>query len=171
MIMNEKAINSCKSKELLPVLKRLKKLEKYCRLIDGNIGTYAKTHEITGNMPDQLKEWLKIFDGGILFTISMFSTRDREVGKFNRMLTFSEINSSDFREKNDIPEEVVCFAMTNYGNYYCYISYETSGCIYEFDTEQTALIKKWDSFSDWLNEQIDFAESLIADGELDPLED
>lgn len=171
MIMNEKAINSCKNPELLSVLRELKKYEKYCNLLDGDIGTYVKTHDKIGNMPTQLKEWLKIFDGGLLFTTSMFSTRNCEKGKFNSILTFSEINSSEFKNENDIPEEIVCFAMTNYGNYYCYVSGEDGECVYEWDAEETALVLKWNSFSEWLSEQIEFAESLIQDDLLDQLED
>lgn len=170
MIMNEKAINNCRNKELLLVLQQLKKYEKYCNLLEGDLGTYVKTHDRVGNMPSQLKEWLKIFDGGLLFTTSMFSTRDKEKGKFNRILTFAEVNSPEFKKENGIPEEIVCFAMTNYGNYYCYVSSEDGECVYEWDAEQNALTVKWDSFSEWLGEQIEFAESLIQDELLDPLE-
>ena len=170
MVMNEKVINNCKSQELMKILKQLKKYEKFCNLLDGDLGTYVLIHDKIGNMPSQLKEWLKIFDGGLLFTTSMFSTRDKEKGKFHRILTFDEINSSEFKKENGIPEEIICYAMTNYGNYYCYVSGEESECVYEWDTEQKALILKWNSFSEWLGEQIEFAESLIQDDLLDPVE-
>lgn len=170
MMMNEKTINGCRNKELLPVLQRLKKYEAYCNLLAGDLGTYVQTHDRIGKMPDQLKEFLKIFDGGLLFTTSMFSTHDKEKGKFNRMLTFGEVNASEFKKENGIPEEIMSFAMANYGNYYCYVAGEDGECVYEWDAEQNALIVKWDSFAAWLSEQIDFAESLIQDGLLDPLE-
>ena len=176
MIISENKINRCNNPELRSVLQRMKQYEKYCNLFDGDLGTYVKTFERMkcvapeGKMPEQLKEWLKIFDGGLLFTTSMFSTLDHKEGAFNQLLTFAEINSMDFKEKNDLPEEIVCFAMTNYGNYYCYVSYEDCGWVYEFDVDQCALTIKWDSFAQWLDEQIDFAESLIRDDLLDPLE-
>lgn len=168
--MDTRKIDNCRSKELIPVLQRLKMYEKYINLLDGDLGTYVKTHDNIGNMPEQLKEWLKIFDGGLLFTTSMFSTRNKEKGKFNRILTFDEVNSPDFKQENGIPEEIVCFAMTNYGNYYCYVSGENSECVYEWDAEKNALTIRWKSFAQWLDEQIDFAESLIQDDLLDPLE-
>ena len=170
MIMNLEAINNCKNEHLLPVLKKLKAYEKYCNLLSGDLGTYVKTHDYVGNMPSQLKEWLKLFDGGVLFTTSMFSTKAKEEGRFNRILTFAEINSPDFKRENGIPQDIVCFAMTNYGNYYCYVSSENSECLYEWDAEQNALTVKWNDFAEWLDEQIEFAESLINDDLLEPLE-
>ena len=121
-------------------------------------------------MPEQLKEFLKIFDGGLLFTTTMLSMRDQEAGKFNRLLTFGEINDPAFKKENGIPEEIVIFAMTNYGNYYCYVSGEKEGWVYEWEAGENALLVKWDSFAQWLDEQIDFAVSLIRDDLLDPVE-
>ena len=171
MKMNLAAIGGCKNPALRVVLQRLAKYERYCALLEGSLGSYVRTFEKIGKMPDQLKEWLKIFDGGLLFTVSMFSTRGKAEGKFNRLLTFSEVNSAEFKEQNQIPQEVVCFAMTNYGNYYCYIADETSGWVYEWDAEQGALIVKWDSFALWLDEMIDLAEEMMQEGLLDPRED
>ena len=164
-------IENCKSPELVCVLRRLKNYERYCNLLKGDIATYVHAHDEIGDMPFQLKECMKLFNGGLLFTVSMFSTRSSEKGKFNRLLTFDEVNSADFKKENAIPEEAMCFAMTNYGNYYCYVAGEGGECVYELDVERCALTVKWDSFSEWLGEQIDFAESLISEGTLEPVAD
>ena len=171
MIINSKNIAKCADAELRAVLQKLQKYEKYCKLLDGDIGTYVKTFDEIGKMPNQLKEWLKVFDGGLLFTTSMFSTRNQAAGKFNRLLSFSEVNSPEFKKENNIPQAIMSFAMTNYGNYYCYVADEGGSCVYEWDADQNALTVKWDSFAQWLEEQIDFAQSLIEDELLDPVED
>ena len=171
MIITNQVIAKCNHEALKPVLARLQQYGAYCKLLTGDLTTYVSTFEQVGKMPEQLKQWLKLFDGGLLFTVSMFSTRQQAKDSFSRILTFAEINSPEFKKQNGIPEEIVCFAMTNYGNYYCYVTGETGEAVYEFDTNENALILKWDSFAQWLDEQIDFSESLIRDELIEPVED
>lgn len=170
MNMDLNKIEKCKDAELLAVLRRLKEYEAYCKLLDGDLTTYVKTFEDIGRMPSQLKEFLKLFDGGILITTDMFSTRSKAEGEFSRILTFEEVNSETFKEENGIHPDAMCFAMTNYGNYYCYVRDEDTGWVYEWDVNEQALTVQWPSFANWLDEQLDFAESLLRDGILEPLE-
>lgn len=150
-------------------LQRFNTYKNYCKLLNGTTNTYLQTCKELPHIPAQLNEWFKLFDGGLLFTTSMLSTRTKEPGVFNKLSSFVEINQDGYKEQNGLPDDVVCFAITNYGNYYCYISSENSGCIYEWDVEQRALTIKWNSFAEWLNEEIDFAIELINDGVLKPL--
>lgn len=171
MKLDQSIIKKCKDEQLQKVLVRLEKFNDYYSLLDGSIATYTRVFDTIGQMPAQLKEWLKIFDGGFLFTTQMLSTRNKVEGHFSQLLTFEEVNSEDFKEDNAIHPDVVCFAMTNFGNYYCFVAGEESGWVYEWDVEDYALTIKWNSFAEWLNEQIDFADSLIKEGVLDPMED
>ena len=162
-------IDKCTNSELIPVLRRLLEYKKYFSLLKSETDTYKKIYDCIGDMPNQLKGWFNLFNGGLLFDISMFSTRDKEKGKFNRILTFAEVNSPEFKKENGIPEEIACFAMTNYGDYYCYSKERNDECIYQWDAEECSIVLKWDSLSEWLDEQIDFAVSLIQDGLLNPI--
>lgn len=161
-------IDKCSNPELFPALSRLLNYNRYFNLLKSDVCSYKNTYDYIGKMPNQFKDWIKLFDGGLLFTTSMFSTK-KKAGVFSKLLTFSEINSIDFKLENNIHPDVICFAMTNYGNYYCYVKNENSECIYEWDTERCALIIKWNSFAEWLNDQMDFADSLIQDDLLDPI--
>lgn len=171
MVAFEKAVEQCKDSQLKIVLKRLLPLSKYFCLLNGDISSYVKIFENTGEMPFQLKEWLKIFDGGLLFSVSMFSTQKTKEGVFASLLSFDEINSQHFKTENDIPNNVQCFGMTNYGNYYCFVSDEKSDCIYEWDSEKHALVSRWENFAKWLEEQITIAEQDIKDGLLPVMEE
>ena len=170
MRVNQEIIDKCKNEELKQALKKLYGLNKYYSLLSGDIQSYVKTFETVGRVPEQLKEWLKIFDGGFLFSVSMFSTRKHIDGQ-GAFISFPEINSDDFKQKNNIPKEIVCFAMANYGNYYFFDSTSKDEKIYEWDTEENAAVDEWQSFSEWLNTQIQNAESDIKAGLLEPMED
>lgn len=170
MKLNQKIIQNCKSEELRKSLFRLSELNDYYSLLEGGVISYTKVFETVGKMPTQLKEWLKIFDGGFLFSVSMFSMRKHVEGE-GHYLTFAEINSEEFRKEHGIPSSVVCFAMTNYGNYYCYDFDDNSEAIYEWETDEQVANREWASFSDWLNEQIEDANADIKDGFLSPMED
>lgn len=169
--MEINSIEKCKNNELHEALCRLKEYEAYCDLLNGDLALYSQPSTLFEQMPQQLKEWINIFDGGLLFSITMFLMRDKEPDKHNCLIHFDDINDCVFKEQSGIHPSLVCFAMTNYGNYYCYVPSERSECVYEWDIEQSALILKWNSFAEWLNEQIDFAESLIQENILLPFKD
>lgn len=147
-------------------INRLMEYRNYFSLLKSNPSTYEKIYACIGEMPNQLKAWFGLFNGGLLFTTSMFST-EQKTADYTRLLTFAEINSAAFKAENNIPTDIVCFAMTNYGNYYCYVKNENCEHIYEWDAEKCSLVIKWTSFAEWLNEQLDFADSLIQDDLLD----
>ena len=170
MRVNQEIIDKCKNEELKQSLKKLYEFNKYYSLLNGDIQSYVKTFETIGRIPEQLKEWLKLFDGGFLFSVSMFSTRKHVDGQ-GAFISFSEINSDEFKKENSITQEIVCFAMTNYGNYYVFDSVSKDEKIYEWDTEENAVVEEWQSFSEWLNTQILNAESDIKAGLLEPMED
>lgn len=170
MKINQELIAKCKDTKLQLALGKLIKLNQYYSLLSGDIVSYVKIYETLGKVPNQLKEWLKIFDGGFLFSVSMFSTK-HHIENAGTYLTFEEINSDEFKKKNDIPDNVVCFAMANYGNYYFFEKDTEDESIYEWDVEEKVVIQKWDSFSEWLNTQIDNAEADLKDGLLVPMED
>ena len=168
MNFNMAKINKCADEKLKKELERLQKYSKYCLLDEGDILSYVAVFEKLGKMPQQLKEWMKIFDGGYLFSTTMFYSNVKN-GEKRKVLTFEDVNSKKFRQENQIPKDIYCFAMTNYGNYICYANDEDLNVIYEWDSERCGLILKWDSFADWLKEVIDTAEKDLVDGYLVPI--
>lgn len=162
MKIDKKMFEKCSDDKLKLALDRLVELEKYCSLAKGDISTYVDVFETVGKMPNQLKEWFKIFDGGYLFSESMFFSNKYN----NEPLTFEKMNSKEFKKEQGIDDDVVCFARTNFGSYYCYAQDEDIDVIYEWDCEEGGPVIKWDTFADWLNERIDEAYELIEDGSL-----
>ena len=100
MKLSSEVIESCKDDKLKKVLLRLKDLNQYYSLLDGGLLPYTKAYDVLGKMPFQLKEWLKIFDGGHLFFISMLTTRENVEGL--DYPTFQETNSESYKKQNNI---------------------------------------------------------------------
>ena len=170
MRVNKDLIDKCIIPELKTSLENLHALNQYYSLLNGGIDSYVKVFETVGRVPAQLKEWLKIFDGGFLFSVSMLSTKPHVDGQ-GSFLTFSEVNSEEYKKDNGIPSNVVCFAMSNYGSFYFFDSESSDEKIYEWDIEESVAVDEWDSFADWLNTQVDNAKCDIVAGLLDPMED
>lgn len=172
MRVTREIIDKCQNEELKQALKKLYKLNEYYSLSDGKVRTQKniKVFENVKHVPEQFREWMKIFDGGFLFSVSMFLTK-ASADVQDSYLYFEDINSDEFKKENDLPQEIVCFAMTNYGSYYFFDSEEEDGKIYEWDTEEAAAVDEWPSFSAWLESQIKEAEDDIRDGLLEPMED
>lgn len=169
MKLSSEVIESCKDDKLKKVLLRLKDLNQYYSLLDGGLLPYTKAYDVLGKMPFQLKEWLKIFDGGHLFFISMLTTRENVEGL--DYPTFQEANSESYKKQNNIAKEAACFAIASDGNIYCFDSEEGSEKIYEWDCREGKAVDEWDDFAAWLNDRIDFAISEIQEGILTPMKD
>ena len=118
-------------------------------------------------MPGQFKEWLKLFNGGFLFNVSMVSTHTKFSNHFNHLVTFEEVNTEKFKENNLIPTNYVNFAITNYGNIICYDKTSSNEYIYEWDTDEDCIVRQWDSFAEWLEERLLKAKKAIEENLLE----
>lgn len=165
MKLTQNLLQNCKSEELRKALLRLLGLNDYYSLLEGGLISYAEIYETIGKMPSQLKEWLKIFDGGHLFFVSMLASRK---GNYP---TFQEVNSDSYKKQNNIATEAICFAIASDGDYYCFDNSENSEKIYEWDYREGKAVDEWDNFAAWLNERIDVAYEEIEEGILTPMKD
>lgn len=169
MKLNQSMIQKCKDEELRKVLLKLEQLNDYYSLLEGDIVSYTKAFDVVGKMPVQLKEWLKIFDGGHLFFISMLTTQDHIDGL--DYPTFQEVNSNQYKMQNNIATEAACFAIASDGDLYCFDSEEGSEKIYEWDCREGKAVDEWEDFAAWLSDRINFARSEIEEGILTPMKD
>lgn len=169
MKLNKSIIEKCKDEALKKVLLKLEQLNDYYSLLEGSVVSYTKVFDIIGKMPVQLKEWLKIFDGGHLFFISMLTTQEHVDGL--DYPTFQNVNSNHYKRQHNIAAEAACFAIASDGDLYCFDSEEGSDKVYEWDSHEGKAVDEWDNFAEWLSDRIDFALSEIKEGILTPMKD
>lgn len=149
------------------IFNNLKKFEKHVELIKANKNTLSSVQKIFNcRIPANLESWYKVFNGGYVFSTNFFSTKTKIDGRPNK-LTLKDVNSKKWKTQNQLPEDIVCFAQTNYGNYYCFATNESDDCVYEWDLEEGGLILVWKTFKEFMLELIANAEEDLRLGNLD----
>ena len=142
------------------IFEKLSQPNKHVKLIKANKNTLGSVQKIFNcRIPANLESWYKTFNGGYVYSVYFYSTNLKIDGMPNK-LTLKSINSKSFKKQNQIPENLMCFAQTNYGNYYCFATDEPDDCVYELDLEEGGLVLVWKTFGELINE-------IIVNGEED----
>ena len=123
-----------------------------------------------GNIPVDLTKWMELCDGGLLFDTVMLSIKGYDEELDLDFDTFDEYNTAEVKAQMFLPDGYSVFAVRSYGDPICFNSLENDGKIYLWDIEECVFAEIWDSFEDWLTDEIDSAIQLIGEGVLEPLE-
>lgn len=141
------------NKRLEKVIKELKFAD-YDFLAKSDEKTVEKAKKVLGyNMPSQLEEWLRVYNGGAIGTTVDFCSTDKKHNGFEwELLTFKEYNSSYYKKTWNLPKNLVCFAIENTGDPVCF---EKNGGenIYTYFPEDDALTKYKD-LADYIEDTI-----------------
>ena len=151
-------------------LRRLKDFDIYHCLLKGSLSTALKTQEELGYAPQAYLDWAKRCNGGLLFDTILLSTRAYDQELDLDFDTFNDLNSRDARETIGLPTDLSVFAVKSYGDPVCFNSKLKDGKVYQWNRETKEVDTIWDTFEDWLTDEIDCGIQLIADEVLEPLE-
>lgn len=145
------------------IIKEIKKLENYCSVFKATEKTFNKTKDFFGEMPEDLQEFYKVYNGGLFFGHDFACIDETQDGR-----TLEELNDSEFKEMCCIPENVIVFIDTGYGDYVGYDK-ENKNIVQvnPEEYEEDWLIYK--TFTEFMQEFLDDSKKLIDEGCLDPL--
>lgn len=139
------------------VLNELKKFENFYCLKPATDESFNNTTKLFQNLPLQLQQWFKMYDGGSLIDMDLFS--------FEGKNGLKQINSQKNKAKYNIPEYINVFGITSYGNY---IGYDiNTKKITEVDVENSTR-EEWNLFGEWLLNFLCDTQNLINDGLIEP---
>lgn len=141
----------------------------YHCLLSGNIISSSKVQKLLGTLPDQFVQWLNICDGGMLFCTVMLSSKGYDSELDLEFETYEEANSQEAKDYFGLPKGFAVFAIKNYGDPLCFNVKENDGKVYHWNVDEKDFDEIWDSFEDWMTEEIVDALDLIAEDVLDPL--
>ena len=122
-----------------------------------------------GKVSDTFLQWLRICDGGLLFDTVMLSTKERDTTLGLDFDTYEELNSEEAKISFDLPDGFAVFAVRSYGDPLCVDVWENDGMVYLWNVEKREFETIWNTFEDWMFDEIDDALNLIADDVLDPI--
>lgn len=150
-------------------VENLIEFEPYHCLFSGGMSASLKVQNTYGISSKQFLEWVLICDGGHLFDTVILTTRGHDSTVDLDLDTYEEYNSPEAKESYALPEGFVVFAIRSYGDPICFNVKENDGKVYLWNLEKADFDDIWDSFEDWLTEEIDDAIRLIAEDALDPM--
>ena len=165
----EKAASTYSTEPMKGNVERLETFDKYHCLLAGSLAASIKLQEVYGNLPIEFLNWIKVCDGGLLFDTVLLSTKGHDDKLDLDFDTYDDMNSSEAYSEFGLPEGYVIFGIRSYGDPICFNVRESDGKVYLWDVEKEEFTDIWNSFSDWLTEEIDDAIKLIAEDALDPL--
>ena len=154
---------------MLGNVQRLEDFDDFHCLLSGSISTSIKVSELFGKLPVEYLEWSKVCDGGLLFDTCLLSTQKHDVKLDMDFDTLYEINSDVFFEERGIPKNYGVIAIRSYGDLICISKESEDQHIYLWDIDNGVFTEAWDTFTDWLTEEIDDGIRLISEGVLEPL--
>jgi len=144
------------------IIKELQKLENYGYVFNATKETFNKAKEYFGEMPEDMQEFYKVYNGGLFFGHD-FACVDEEDG-----YTFDKLNDGEFKEMYQIPQNIIVFCDTGYGDYVGYDT-ENKNFIQVNPEEDEENWQVFNTFTDFLKEFLDISKELIEDGTFEPL--
>lgn len=151
-------------------VERLEIFSIYHCLRKSSFSSAIKAQEKLGKIPTSFLEWMKYCDGGLLFDTVMLSSKGYDEELDLDFETFDEYNTKDAKAEMALPDGYSVFAIRSYGDPICFNSEATDGKVYLWNIEKSIFEEIWDSFEDWLTDEIDSAIQLIGEEVLEPLE-
>ena len=149
--------------DIKEIIDEIKKLENYCVFYKATKRTFGKTNDLFGEMPKDMQEFYKNFNGGFIFGYN-FSSITGE----NTHYSFETLNNDEYKRLNRVPENVIVFADTGYGDLVGY-NKDNKRIIQINPEEDEEKWFNWDNFTQFLEEFLKESIKLIDDGILDEL--
>lgn len=163
-----KATSKFKNNEyVLQTIRRLKDFDEFHCLRDSNLLLAGSINQIIEKAPEEYIKWMSVCNGGMLFDTTLLSIdkRDKQIGiEFSSLEEYNNFRSV---QKFMIPEGYSVIAIRSYGDPIC-VS-KKNGKIYLWDCEQGDFTDIWDTFYDFLADEVDTALELIANKDLEPI--
>lgn len=172
MLMNcEKLLTEFKGTSLENSCELLCRFDLYHLLFKPLMSSSLKTAERFAFASDEYLKWCKFCAGGDLQVCELLGEKGLDKDTGLRYSTFDEYEQES-REAG-LPEDYFVFAVANFGDYYCFRK-SSDGTkdenVYQWGVHEGKVVLIWDSFSNWLSEQVNTWTEMIADDELDPIE-
>ena len=145
------------------IIEEIKELENYSDYNKATKKTFNKTKEYFGEMPEDMQEFYKNFNGGLLF-LQNFCTIDID----DEYYDFEVMNDPEFKKMNYVPENVIDFVDTGYGDMVGYDKDKKQIVQINPEEEEESWIK-WENFTQFLQEFMQESKKLIEEGILEPL--
>lgn len=167
---HNRLLNSFTSDLMKGNVERLEIFNIYHYLRKASFSAAIIAQDTLGTFPTAFLEWMKYCDGGLLFDTVMLSSKDYDAEEDLYFDTFADYNTSEVKEEMGLPEGYSVFAVRSYGDPLCFHAESGDEKVYLWNIDEAIFEEVWDTFEDWLTDEIDNAIQLIGEEVLDPIE-
>ena len=150
-------------------IENLEEFDAFHCLLASKEDTIEKTKKVLKYIPKQYEEWLKYCDGGMLFDIDILTAHDYSDDEID-FDNLEENNNEETYNMVDLPKGYVIFALESTGNVFCFNLEEKDEKVYLWNIEEKEFTDIWDTFEDWITEEIDIAIEMIGEDVIQPLD-
>lgn len=122
------------------------------------------------DLPASMKEyvkWMKCCDGGYLFSTTLLSFDGYDQNMNLEFNTFEAVNSKENYSSFGLPDGFYIIALFNYGDPVCMTSKDEK--VRLWGAEEGEFITIWESFADYLGDELNTAIDMINNGSLYPI--
>ncbi len=150
---------------MIEVINGIKQLDKY-HLLRNCEHPSKKLEELPASMNEYVK-WMKCCDGGYLFSTSLLSFDGYDQDLHQEFNTFDAVNSKENYSTYGLPDGFFIIALLNYGDPVCMTSKDKK--VRLWGTEENMFITTWNSFADYLGDELNEAIDMVHNGSLSPI--
>ena len=149
-------------------ISRLQELDAYHCLLSGSAEQAAAVKRRVSGLPADFLAWLEACDGGMLFDTAMLTTKSYDSELDVIFEAYGDFYNAGLREVANIKNEWFVFAVAVHSDLYFFDMGKKDGRVYQWDVEEERVYAKWETFEDWITDQIHEAMPLVADGLIKP---
>ena len=151
-------------------VRRLKDYDLFHCLLAGGADKVKTVKQRVADLPNEFFEWLEVCNGGMLFDTAMLTTKSHDADLDLDFETYADYFNTDLRKDKNLSDDWFVFALAVHSDVYFFDKVKKDGKVYQWDVEKSEIYAIWDTFEDWLTDQINEAIELIANEELEPLD-
>lgn len=154
------------NERMLENINRLEKFENFHLLIEGSDSVSSDVCNKYKINSEEYKDWLTVCDGGYLFDTLLLPSKEYSINDVEFLDTISVINENSEENGYNIPSEYLIIGIKSYGDLICVSSKDNKVYLWSLEEQDFNVI--WDSFTDFMIDEIDTAIELIKEDSLEP---
>jgi len=149
-------------------IKLLKDFDIFHCLLAGSLDRSAAVKKRAANLPQDFLIWLEACDGGMLFDTTMLTTKTHDDALDLDFYTYGYFYKDKLIQCINLSKNWFVFAFAVHDDVFFFDIERNDGKVYQWDVEEKKIYAFWNTFEDWLSDQIHEAIGLIADELLFP---
>lgn len=154
-------------KNVLEILACLRDFDEFHCLRDSNLLLAGKVENFVASPPKDYIKWMTICNGGLLFDTTLLSVDAYDKALEVEFSTLEDYNTPAAHQEFMLPEGFSIIGLRSYGDPICVSASDSRVYLWNCEAEDFTTI--WDSFFDFLADDINEAMELIANEDLEPI--